>query len=347
MYDLILMVDAFKIRSGKFDRTIVFPPNRNLQEDSPKVDWKAIGVKEGSNSKKALSSLMDGLHGVIRYGGIDPKVMKRGPELSDKVHSLRMPKYFEKVLGSLDSRIKLDHQDQIKTLHSNVYLKSMLHELGEIITEFSTVPNQLNNKQTSFTKEERHALEKRIAATFLKLAFAAAEQNDKQIFDKPLQDFRKAVNGMSGGEALSYLNENFSEDSIKASLKQDLGKDIDFSQTSKEAAKYLQLFDEVENKVGHEDSIVKVLDDLEGGDCYDQRADITQKSLKRTTKDIERAFSSVKKLSNQFQKLTDFEKDPFKIDLFYKTCANVFDYLKDMCNSVSKAKIDKLYQTKA
>jgi hypothetical protein len=324
------LTDAYKKHSDLKPRK--YP---EVSADS-QINWQHLGVNT-KTSKQALNTLMDSLHEVIRYDGVPNKILAKSPVLSDKMHSLRMPKYFEKVLNSFDSKVKVKYKEDIKALHAKVYLKSLLHEMGEILIEFSTLGKQLNGEETEFSDDRRHALEMRIAKTFMNLAFIAADKQDQEIFSKPLQHFRALVKDKVGFQALTTLENKFNNKNINQLLGD---KNIDCNIVHNEAQKYIKLFEEVETKVGADDNLVKILDSWEGNECYNSRADTSNQSLDRTLSTFKKATKYIDSFAGKLG--SDFENNPFKIELFYKTCAGVFDYLKNICNSVSKAKIDKL-----
>ena len=207
-----------------------------------------------------------------------------------------MPQYLERTYESFDPRVVKDYKDEMKDLHSKVYIKSMLHDLGEILTEFSTFVNQLNGNEKDFSTEERHELERTIAKTFINLSFVAAKNNDQEIFSKPLQHFKDSIKEKSAFEALNYLKNNFNGKQINQIL-QKIDKDIDVFELDPDAAKYIKLFEEAESKLNTDDVLVKVLDTWEGSNFYNKNADISEQSLNRSLATMTKVTKNLPKLA--------------------------------------------------
>ena len=65
----------------------VFSSGNNFKKNintSPKIDWKFTGAEKSPKTQKALQSLMDSLHSIIRYDGVPDSVLKKTEALSNK-----------------------------------------------------------------------------------------------------------------------------------------------------------------------------------------------------------------------------------------------------------------------
>ncbi|RMG39463.1 MAG: hypothetical protein D6719_13270 [Candidatus Dadabacteria bacterium] len=212
----------------------------------------------------ALGLLLTGLSQTTRFRGS----LYLTPELGENsaVHSMHTAVLVNELFRRAELLKPEAQTPEVASMRVEITLASILHDMGEMLGELSSVDERVRDKSLS----ERPDIERKIFESVTRLAFEAAYSGDHSYFYQQLHEMRKAVKtGSPAGPDLSNL------DMVLKQYGSDFpGQDGSPINAAAEAQvqQFLQLFDmaESDDKSGRDKTslfrgyVVKAVEHMQG-----------------------------------------------------------------------------------
>lgn len=201
----------------------------------------------------ALNVILDSMDDVHRFGGTVCEQNKN-----------TVYEHISSILNIIDTLFEESGVDN-DSLKNELRLRAVLHDLGEVAGEISTVTQVLNGKAIS--KSLKDKIEHKIFEYFLHMAILSLQDKKPFRFYAPLSVLRKLIDKINQGD-----NPDLSHKALLTYMEQSILDSPKHSSSYALLDEYLR----IETEDSYAARLFKIIDKIEGSEFFVKNTDITK-----------------------------------------------------------------------